>query len=91
MPKRKNIITSSIGGWLTLSGYVSLSKNVYKTIKKANKYANKGGIAIFDRYPQIVFPGINDGPKIRNNYIPKSIILFLKNMLFSVPIKKKKT
>lgn len=53
--------------WLPFSYLSKLGKNVYKTIVKANKYANKGGIVLFDRYPQIQYEGINDGPKIRTS------------------------
>ena len=71
LPNKKSKITLAISGWLTLSDLKSLAKNTYKTICKAQKYSNKGGIAIFDRYPQVDFLGINDGPKIRSNYIGK--------------------
>lgn len=40
-------------------------KYVRKNIKIANKYVAMGGIAILDRFPQMQFSGINDGPKIR--------------------------
>ncbi len=71
LPKKKNAITAALGAWLILSDYVALAKNVQKTIIKAEKYAAKGGIAVFDRYPQNQFIGINDGAKIRTLYVPK--------------------
>ncbi len=67
----KNIIISCLCAWLTVSDYVALSRSAFRTIKKAQKYTGKGGIAIFDRYPQIEYEGINDGPKIRSNYLPR--------------------
>ena len=51
--------------YLTLSDLLKQSRRTYNIIKKAKKYAKKGGIAIFDRYPQSKYLGINDGPKIR--------------------------
>lgn len=71
LPKQKNSITAPISAWLTLSDYVALAKSTLKTIRRASTYAEKGGIVIFDRYPQITYAGINDGPKIRTNYLPK--------------------
>ncbi len=52
-------------GLLSVQDSKALSKKVYRSIKKAEKYKNKGGIVLYDRYPQIQFFGINDGPKIR--------------------------
>ena len=37
-------------------------------IRQSHRYINKGGIALYDRYPQSQFPGIYDGPKIRDKY-----------------------
>ena len=37
-------------------------------LKKADKYVLRGGIAIFDRFPQEQFIGMYDGPKIRYRY-----------------------
>lgn len=45
--------------------YKKLSKDVLSLIKKGEEYALNGGIQIFDRYPQPLYHGINDGPKIR--------------------------
>ena len=59
-----------------------LSKRVKRVTKKAYKYSQKGGIAIFDRYPQINYYGINDGPKIRcaaNNKKTSKILRFVMN------------
>lgn len=43
----------------------------YKNIRRAFKYADKGGIALLDRYPQTEYPSINDGPKLRTSVLPK--------------------
>lgn len=70
LPQKKNFLTSAISAWLTLSDYVSLAKRLNKIIRSAEAYADKGGIVIFDRFPQVKYNGINDGPKIRSNYVP---------------------
>lgn len=61
-----------------------LSKHVLSLTKKAKKYAEKGGVAIFDRYPQVMYFGINDGPKIRpaleNKNYPKLLMKILGRM-----------
>lgn len=67
----KNPLKKALTGILSVWDSVSLAHHVYKTILFANKYANNGGIAIFDRYPQIQYNGINDGPKIRCNVLPR--------------------
>ena len=54
-----------------LRSYLSLSdskdrvRRAYKNVKKAEQYASKGGLVIYDRYPQMEYEGICDGPKIR--------------------------
>lgn len=62
----------TVRAWLTLSKYKALSKDVLKTIRKGERYANKGGLVIYDRYPQIQYAGISDGPKIRELFLNKS-------------------
>lgn len=39
-----------------------------KELKKAKKYAEKGAIALFDRFPQNQFQGLYDGPKIASRF-----------------------
>ncbi|WHT48251.1 hypothetical protein QNH10_19925 [Sporosarcina thermotolerans] len=59
-----------------------IAKTKLKTLKKINKYQKKGGIAILDRFPQVEFEGIYDGPKI--GYIYKDYLrLPLMNYLAS--------
>lgn len=57
--------------WLYFSEYLASARYVLRTVKRARKYANKGGIALMDRYPQDEFYGINDGPKIRVELLDK--------------------
>ena len=67
----KNSFLKIIKGYCIIKDYVYLSKHTYRTLKKAKKYTEKGGIAIFDRFPQIQYFGINDGPKLKEFYLPK--------------------
>ena len=67
-----NSIAILIRKWLPFSYLSKLGKNVYKTIVKANRYSRRGGIVLFDRYPQTEFIGINDGPKIRSTIMNKA-------------------
>lgn len=78
---KKTFLTRIIQSWLPLSIHMKLSKNVLKTILRARHYANNGGIAFFDRYPQIIVPGINDGPKIRERYAKRVHNSFLKSII----------
>jgi thymidylate kinase len=78
IPKNKNALFSALSAWLTLNDFVVLAKHVNRTIVRAERYISKGGIAIFDRYPQIIYPGINDGQKIRCNYVPRIKNKFVK-------------
>ena len=74
-----NFIASYLRRWLVFSDYLALSKYVWKTVSRARHYADKGGIALLDRYPQTGFPGINDGPKIRATLldrVPKRFVRF---------------
>lgn len=40
-------------------------------LRRSEKYINKGGIALFDRFPQDQFNGIYDGPKITTQFASK--------------------
>ncbi|MBQ9117469.1 MAG: hypothetical protein IJY04_10630 [Clostridia bacterium] len=45
-----------------------IAERSLKELKRAKKYEKKGGIALFDRFPQNQFEGMYDGPKIRCRY-----------------------
>lgn len=60
-----NPIIKLVKYYLSFILQVKWSRLVETTIDKSQKYVKKGGIAIFDRYPQMQYSGINDGPKIR--------------------------
>ena len=42
-----------------------IAMHTYREVKRAFQFCNKGGIAVFDRFPQNQFEGLYDGPKIR--------------------------
>lgn len=50
---------------LGLSVLSDVAKQSYKNVLKAEKYASKGGLVIFDRFPQTKYVSICDGPKLR--------------------------
>ena len=54
-----------IRAFLSLTDILDVSKKAYRNIKKAEKYAGRGGLVVYDRFPQMDYPGICDGPKIR--------------------------
>lgn len=60
-----------IRAWLQFSKFKALAKDVLNMIKAGEKFAAEGGMVIYDRYPQIDYPGISDGPKIRSNILSK--------------------
>lgn len=70
-------------GLLIVSDLKNLAKHTYHQILKANKMSRCGRIVIFDRYPQVQFYGINDGPKIRTNYLPKVNASIIKKYIES--------
>lgn len=81
LPKKKNGIIKIFSAVLTVSNLKQNARYTYKTIKNAEKYCRRGGVAVFDRYPQTRFAGINDGAKIRENCIKKADNPVLKKLL----------
>lgn len=77
---KKISILTPIRVLLTVQDFANLAKHTYKEIQKAQKYVGKGVIVMFDRYPQIVYPGINDGPKINAIYTNKVNNRFLRRI-----------
>lgn len=66
LKESKNVICIFLKHILGLSILLSYSKRVKKITKWSQKYTEKGGIVLYDRFPQVQFNGINDGPKIRD-------------------------
>lgn len=87
--KRRGVI-GVLNNILVVSDLKRIAKVTYKKVKAAEKYASKGGIAIFDRYPQNQFDGINDGPKIRLSLESRKVPVFLKRILLLYAKKEEK-
>ena len=77
----RNKIVSAFKNLLTVSDLKKISRVGLQKITKARKYADNGGIAIFDRYPQKQYPGINDGPKIRDRAESLKLPVSIKKIL----------
>lgn len=77
----KNILCNLLKHILGMSILISYSKRVKRITKWSQKYAEKGGIVIYDRFPQVQYNGINDGPKIRDYAIKKLNNLILRKLI----------
>lgn len=66
---KKRSLKRRIGGIINSMNLVIIAKRAYKEIVRADKYSTNGGIPLFDRFPQMQYSGINDGPKIRCKYL----------------------
>lgn len=55
--------------FLTLLDARDRTIKAYDNVKKAIEYANRGGLVVYDRFPQMDYAGICDGPKIRKRLI----------------------
>lgn len=67
---RTGFVVKLLRSWLPFKIMLKRSKDSVKYIGEATKYSKRGGIAIYDRYPQNDVQGINDGPKIRSGLLP---------------------
>lgn len=61
----------AVWGWNVLRAYylAGIAKRSYKEVKKSASYMKCGGIALYDRFPQIQFEGLYDGPKINKQLV----------------------
>ena len=66
--KRKKNLKNFFPAILVALNMLIIARRAYKTIKKSEVYRKKGGISLFDRYPQLQYEGIYDGPKIASFY-----------------------
>ena len=73
--KRPKNLKSFIAAILVSWNFLGIARRAYKEVRRADKYMNKGGIPLFDRFPQTQFEGIYDGPKI-NHYCQQRGINF---------------
>ena len=62
--KRKKNIKNFFTALLIAKKHLNVAKRAYKEVLRAEKYHRKGGMPLFDRFPQTQFAGIYDGPKI---------------------------
>ena len=76
----KGLVARLVCKWLPFQVLLQRSKDTVKALSSAKKYINKGGIAVFDRFPQNKIAGINDGPKIRQLLIPLVNEKFLRRI-----------
>ena len=79
-----NILFKIPRAWLGFTKYTKLANDVLKDIKTGEEYASKGGLQIFDRYPQVEYPGISDGPKLRKHYYDKVPRVLRPLLLFCI-------
>jgi thymidylate kinase len=66
--KQKKNLKTLIQAVMVSLNMLNVARRAYNVVKQSEKYRNKGGIALFDRFPQLQFEGIYDGPKIENYY-----------------------
>ena len=64
----KQSLRHLVGAVLMSCHLCRVSKSALKKTRQAFRYVRRGGIALFDRFPQDQFPGIFDGPKINALY-----------------------
>lgn len=66
--KKKYSLKNFFSETLSAVNRLTIARNAYKEVLRAEKYRKKGGIPLFDRFPQLQFEGIYDGPKIAESY-----------------------
>ena len=55
----------SLSPLFTVVSHLQVSRKIGRNVRSARKHMEKGCIVLFDRFPQTMYAGINDGPKIR--------------------------
>jgi len=66
--KRKKNLKNFFPFILLSMNRLVVARRAYKEVLRSEKYRKKGGIPLFDRFPQNQFEGIYDGPKIAESY-----------------------
>lgn len=66
--KEKKNLKNFVKSMILATNRLVIARRAYKEVLKAEKYREKGGIPMFDRFPQLQFEGIYDGPKIAESY-----------------------
>lgn len=62
--RRKKSLKNFLVAFLVSQNHINVVKRAYKEVRLSESYRSKGGIPLFDRFPQNQFEGIYDGPKI---------------------------
>lgn len=78
--KKKNLI-SFLSSSLESLYFLMVARRAYLVMKRSEKYRKKGGIPLFDRYPQMQFEGLYDGPKIANYYKKNGLDFFTNRIM----------
>lgn len=65
---RKKTIKSFIVAVVVSWNMFMIARRAYRVMRRAEKYRLQGGIALYDRFPQMQFEGISDGPRIASSY-----------------------
>ena len=66
--RQKKSIKTFFAASLVACNFLRIARRAYKEVRRANRYMMRGGIPVFDRFPQLQFEGIYDGPKIKSYY-----------------------
>lgn len=66
--KRGKNIKSFLTAIIVSMNLLMIARRAYKQVRLSEQYRLKGGIPLFDRFPQTQFDGIYDGPKIIEYY-----------------------
>lgn len=69
--KGNNVFEKFVKKGLSILVYSHWGGYIKKLNKQSKQYISKGGIAIYDRFPQEQYAGISDGPKLRINILDK--------------------
>lgn len=66
--KKKKNLKNFFSAFLVAYNYLTVARRAYREVLKAEKYRQRGGIPLYDRFPQVQFKGVYDGPKIEYSF-----------------------
>lgn len=66
--KKKKNFKNFFPAVLFAANRLTVARRAFKEVLKAERYLRKGGVPLFDRFPQLQYEGIYDGPKIAESY-----------------------
>jgi len=76
-----NTLMAQIGILLLSREYMRVAKRALKQVRNVFQYSRNGSIAMLDRFPQIQFAGIYDGPKIESLAVRKGGVSMISQFL----------